>query len=143
MYQSILFPIDIGSIDSYEENFTAAKALSNASTTKWHLIYVDVYSIVNSYGFDFPDLSFSAEPRKDMIETLDRFAGKIDYPRNQIKTVVRSGAVMNEILKYAGQSSADLIIIGRGRPTWTSLFVGPLAVNLAKDATISVLVIPT
>jgi len=77
-----------------------------------------------------------------MIETLDRFASKIDYPRNQIKTIVRSGAVMNEILKYAGQSSADLIIIGRGRPTWTSLFVGPLAVNLAKDSTISVLVIP-
>ena len=44
MYQSILFPIDIGSIDSYEENFTVAKALSNASTTKWHLIYVDAYS---------------------------------------------------------------------------------------------------
>jgi nucleotide-binding universal stress UspA family protein len=51
--------------------------------------------------------------------------------------------VMNEILKYAGQASADLIIIGRGRPTWTSLFVGPLAANLAKDAAISVLVIPT
>ena len=44
MYQSILFPIDIGSIDSYEENFAVAKALSNVSTTKWHLIYVDVYS---------------------------------------------------------------------------------------------------
>ena len=143
MYQSILFPIDIGSIDLYEENFTVAKALSNASTTKWHLIYVDVYSSGHSYGFDFPDLSLSAEPRKDMIETLDRFASKIDYPRNQIKTIVRSGSVMNEILKYAGQSSADLIIIGRGRPTWTSLFVGPLAVNLAKDAAISVLVIPT
>ena len=143
MYQSILFPIDIGSIDLYEENFTVAKALSNASTTKWHLIYVDVYSSGYSYGFDFPDLSLSAEPRKDMIETLDRFASKIDYPRNQIKTIVRSGAVMNEILKYAGQASADLIIIGRGRPTWTSLFVGPLAVNLAKDAAISVLVIPT
>ena len=142
MYQSILFPIDIGSIDSYEENFTVAKALSNALTTKWHLIYVDVYSSGHSYGFDFPDLSLSAEPRKDMIETLDRFASKIDYPRNQIKTIVRSGSVMNEILKYAGQSSADLIIIGRGRPTWTSLFVGPLAVNLAKDSTISVLVIP-
>ena len=78
-----------------------------------------------------------------LIESLDHFADKIDYPRNQIKTVVRSGAVMNEILKYAGQSSADLIIIGRGRPTWTSLFVGPLAANLAKDAAISVLVIPT
>jgi hypothetical protein len=41
MYQSILFPIDIGSIDSYEENFTVAKALSNATTTKWHLIYIE------------------------------------------------------------------------------------------------------
>ena len=114
MYQSILFPIDIGSIDSYEENFTAAKALSNASTTKWHLIYVDVYSSVNSYGFDFPDLSFSAEPRKDMIETLDRFASKIDYPRNQIKTIVRSGAVMNEILKYAGQGRVPLRGVASG-----------------------------
>ena len=56
MYQSILFPIDIGSIDSYEENFAVAKALSNVSTTKWHLIYVDVYLSGHSYGFDFPDL---------------------------------------------------------------------------------------
>ena len=78
-----------------------------------------------------------------MIETLDRFAGKIEYPRNQIKTIVRSGAVMNEILAYAGQSSADLIIIGRGRPTWTSLFVGPLAANLAKDSSIPLIVIPS
>ena len=56
---------------------------------------------------------------------------------------VRSGAVMNEILKYAGKSSADLMIIGRGRPTWTSLFVGPLAANLAKEASMPVLVMPT
>ena len=60
-----------------------------------------------------------------------------------LNATIHSGAVMNEILKYAGQASADLIIIGRGRPTWTSLFVGPLAANLAKDAAISVLVIPT
>ena len=141
MYQSILFPIDIGSIDSYEENFTVAKALSNASTTKWHLIYVDAYS--HGFSYEYPSVYLLDGPRKDLIESLDHFADKIDYPRNQIKTVVRSGAVMNEILKYAGQASADLIIFGRGRPTWTSLFVGPLAANLAKDAAISVLVIPT
>ena len=141
MYQSILFPIDIGSIDSYEENFAVAKNLSNATTTKWHLIYVEEYS--QGFSYEYPILYLIDGPRKDLIETLDCFADKIDYPRNQIKTIVRSGAVMNEILKYAGQSSADLIIIGRGRPTWTSLFVGPLAANLAKDAAISVLVIPT
>ena len=141
MYQSILFPIDIGSIDSYEENFAVAKNLSNATTTKWHLIYVEEYS--QGFSYEYPILYLIDGPRKDLIETLDCFADKIDYPRNQIKTVVRSGAVMNEILKYAGQASADLIIIGRGRPTWTSLFVGPLAANLAKDAAISVLVIPT
>ena len=141
MYQSILFPIDIGSIDSYEENFAVAKNLSNATTTKWHLIYVEEYS--QGFSYEYPILYLIDGPRKDLIETLDCFADKIDYPRNQIKTIVRSGAVMNEILKYAGQASADLIIIGRGRPTWTSLFVGPLAANLAKDAAISVLVIPT
>jgi nucleotide-binding universal stress UspA family protein len=141
MYQSILFPIDIGSIDSYEENFAVGKNLSNATTTKWHLIYVEEYS--QGFSYEYPILYLIDGPRKDLIETLDCFADKIDYPRNQIKTIVRSGAVMNEILKYAGQSSADLIIIGRGRPTWTSLFVGPLAANLAKDASIPVFMITT
>ena len=141
MYQSILFPIDIGSIDSYEENFAVGKNLSNATTTKWHLIYVEEYS--QGFSYEYLSVYLLDGPRKDLIETLDHFADKIDYPRNQIKTVVRSGAVMNEILKYAGQSSTDLIIIGRGRPTWTSLFVGPLAANLAKDASIPVLMIPT
>ena len=141
MYKSILFPIDIGSIDSYENIFTAGKNLSNATTTKWHLIYIEEYS--GNYNFDYPVPYLRSEPRQDLIESLDRFADNIDYPRDQIKTSVRSGAVMNEILAYAGKASADLIIIGRGRPTWTSLFVGPLAVNLAKEASMPVLVMPT
>jgi len=141
MYQSIIFPIDIGSIESYEENFAFAKVFSNPSITKWILIYVDEYS--SGFNFDYPAPYLRPDPRKDLIQTLNRFADKIDYPRNQIETIVRSGVVMNEILNYASQASADLIIISRGWPTWTSLFFGPLAANLAKDASIPVLVIPT
>ena len=67
MYQSILFPIDIGSIDSYEENFAVAKSISNASTTKWHLMYVDAYS--HGFSYEYPSVYLLDGPRKDLLDS--------------------------------------------------------------------------
>ena len=141
MYRSIIIPINIGSIDFYEEIFTVAKTLSNSTMTNLHLIYVD--ENVNVFGHDYAYIPLRSETNNDLIASLDKFADKIDYPRDKIKTVVRNGSVLNEILKYSDIVEADLIIIGRGKPTWTSIFIGSLAVNLAQESKISVLIIPS
>ena len=141
MYKSILIPINIGSIDFYEEIFAIAKTLSNSDVTILHLIYVDEY--VNVFGYDYAYVPLRSEPSNDLIVSLDQFADKIDHPRDKIKTVVRNGSVLKEVLNYSDKAEADLIIIGRGKPTWTSLFIGSLAVNLAQESKAPVLIIPS
>jgi nucleotide-binding universal stress UspA family protein len=74
-------------------------------------------------------------------ERLGRLARRWGiHPRYQ---VVRSGPAAQEILRYAAEIDADLIIIGsRGHGAWERIILGTTAERVVREASGPVLVVP-
>lgn len=58
-----------------------------------------------------------------------------------IETEVRTGSIGGEILRLAGERSADLIVMASHRPEMLDYLIGPNAAHVAQHAECSVLVL--
>ena len=72
---------------------------------------------------------------------LAEVAAGIALPGERISTVVRMGAVYNEVLHEAGKIGADLIVVGSHRPTTANYLLGSNAATIVRHAPCSVLVV--
>jgi nucleotide-binding universal stress UspA family protein len=143
-------PIRILYCTDFSENASRAfaYALEAAALRKGselHLIHVipePDAQFWKSYIYD-AEGDVDEKAKKDIDEKIDRdFRPRI--PEGLVfKTAFRIGKSPSEILKYAEEIGAGLIVLGRqGTGALTSLFFGSVAEKVVKKASCPVLVIP-
>ena len=143
-------PIRILYSTDFSENASRAfaYALEAAALRKGselHLIHVipePDAQFWKSYIYD-AEGDVDEKAKKDIDEKIDRdFRPRI--PEGLVfKTAFRIGKSHSEILKYAEEIGAGLIVLGRqGTGALTSLFFGSVAEKVVKKASCPVLVIP-
>ena len=62
-------------------------------------------------------------------------------PKSEVERIVRNGTVYEEILRIAGETGCDLIVIGAHRPELRDYLLGPNAARVDRHANCSVLVV--
>lgn len=61
--------------------------------------------------------------------------------RAQVQHIVEIGVVYEQVLKAVEQSHADLVIVGAHKPDMTDKLLGPNAARIARNASVSTLVL--
>jgi nucleotide-binding universal stress UspA family protein len=108
-----------------ERSFYTSPSLSAASTPN-HLIE--------------PVEEYIREALAEMLKEMKKQCGKLGVP---VKTVIRSGHPVEEILKEAAKSKADLIVIGsHGKSALKAALLGSVTFGVIhKDGKVPVLVV--
>ena len=137
MINSILVPIDIS------ENETGAVALKLAQdlarTYQSKILLLNVVETVPAYVAAQIPPSFHKKALADATERLNDFAIEHGVAEN-CEVVVREGHPSTEILEFAKETSADMIVIASHDPGLADYLLGSVAARVVRHAHCSVLV---
>ncbi|MEP3049531.1 MAG: universal stress protein [Roseibium sp.] len=141
MTKSVLCAVDINHPEDNEVLEIANKLaqLDGAS--------LDVITVVPNLGVtlvgSYFDENFQNQLVTDTQKTLkDMVAKVVGEERNKdIRHVVTTGSIYEEILEVAGQISADLIVIGAHKPQLREFLLGPNAARVVRHSKCSVYVV--
>ena len=134
MYNRILVPVDLSNMEKAERTVGKAQSLLNDAGT---IILLNVVEQLPAYlAIDVPmDIVDTAvRDAKDKLETLRQRSGKVGGVE------IRSGAPAREILQFAEEMGADLVIIASHTPDFSNYFIGSTADRVVRHAKCSVLV---
>jgi len=82
--------------------------------------------------------------RDELLEEVRRFSGVTDARRDcRVDVVVAEGSPVREILRYAEQLPADLLVLGtHGRSGFEALFLGSVTEKVLRSTHVPVLTVP-
>jgi nucleotide-binding universal stress UspA family protein len=142
-YQNILVPVD-GS----ETAFSAvAKAIEFARAFGSKITVVQVLSLDPYIAAEYISANQTNDlierARTSILESLDTAKARFNQQGIEVETILLEGQVIHrEIVKFAEENHADLIIIGsHGRTGFKKFFLGSVAQNLLGESHIPVLVV--
>jgi nucleotide-binding universal stress UspA family protein len=143
-FHTIVVAVDLGDVSM--DALLIGRELARLNRARLHVIHVaadpfhSMYAIETS-GLDLPDLlaqwTRAAEDRlADLVERHPIEAGLIT-------TAVLDGSPAQEIVRYAAEHQADLIVVGsHGRAMMGRLLLGSVADSVLHHAGRAVLVVP-
>lgn len=140
MYENILLALDLGDDKSWQRALpTAVEYAETFGAT------LRVMSVVPDFGMSIVGSFFPEGYEEKMLEqarqALHDFVDKHVPDKIRVQHVIGHGTVYDEILRVAGEVSADLIVLGASRPRAGKFFIGPNAARVVREAECSVLVV--
>lgn len=143
MYETVLFPTD-GSDESFHALEHAIDVAETYGATL-HALYV-VETDYGSAGFDDVPVNVDAileARRADGARALERVEARAERTGTTVVTAVREGGVVHrEILDYADENDADVIVMGthgrRGLDRW---LLGSVTERVVRTSPIPVLTV--
>jgi len=140
MFKNIVIPIDLS--DKHSSKSLLPLALNTVApfNARLHLIY-----IIPDFGTkiieDYLPKHWMQE-QKSSYEDKFRHLIKQYVPEDMpIDFYIGRGAIYDEVIQYAGEVKADLIVVSAVRPQLRDYMLGPNASKIVRHAGISVLVI--
>ena len=121
------------------------RALAAAFDASLHLLHVAIAPLHEPWAGDAPGEKFVHIVRRleaQGLQRLDRVATTTGLPKNRLVLATAWGNAADEILKYAREHHADLIVCGtHGRRNWDHLFMGSVAERVVRLAPCPVLTV--
>jgi len=141
MSKSVLCAIDVTQDDDTKVLQTADKLarLDNAQ--------LDVITVVPSAGITLVASYFDENFQSQMVdETREKLIGKVgkvlgEERNKDIRHLVTTGSIYEEILEVAKTTEADLIVIGAHQPHLSEYLLGPNAARVVRHSKTSVYVV--
>ncbi len=141
MIKSVLCALDISQDNDIEVLRKADKLarLDDAS--------LDVVTVVPNFGMtlvsSYFDDNFQQQAVKEAKEQLRERVGAIlgEERNEEIRHIVATGSVYEEILELAEQTDIDLIVIGAHKPDLREYLLGPNAARVVRHSNCSVYVV--
>jgi len=141
MIKSVLCALDISQDNDIEVLRKADKLaqLDNAS--------LDVVTVVPNFGMTLVSSYFDDNFQKQAVkEAKDRLRERVasilgDERNEEIRHIVATGSVYEEILELAEQTDIDLIVIGAHKPDLREYLLGPNAARVVRHSNCSVYVV--
>jgi nucleotide-binding universal stress UspA family protein len=139
MYHRILVPVDLADPNLAKPALASAVMICNSSGGAVRLVNVLPMTPVMLAEYVPPD--FEVQQRKSAEEALAIIAKEVDTQSGHVTSVVRQGAIYQEILEEAKEMDADLIVMSSHRAGVRTYFLGSHAGHVVRYATCSVLVV--
>ncbi|MBN8180439.1 universal stress protein [Roseibium aggregatum] len=141
MTKSILCAVDVQQVDDTKVLETADK-LARLDGAQ-----LDVITVVPSAGINlvasYFDENFQgqmvAETQKKLVEKVSNVLGA--ERNSEIRHLVATGSIYEEILEVAKKTGADLIVIGAHQPHLSEFLLGPNAARVVRHSKCSVYVV--
>jgi len=131
-----LIPVDLSQQEAAQAALAQARKLdANADMTLLHVIP----RIPEYYATNIPEEVFQNH-RDNAEKELRAFAQKQGVP-DTAKIALRGGSAGREILNYAEENKADLIVIASHDPGWGDFLLGSVAAFVVRHAHCSVLIV--
>ena len=139
MFKSILSPTDFSEPSAAALNY--ARQLAQVFDSALHVLHVVPNLAADAYGYPSADLTATWE--QNARAQLAQLLPEEDRARVQGQIATRVGNPVLEILRYADELHADLIVMGtHGRGPIEHLFMGSVAERIVRKASCPVLTVP-
>ncbi len=140
MYTEILLPIDLNDPVTQEKAVSTAIEYAKAFGARLHAVTIVPDLGVGVVGTFFPE--DYAQKAKAAAEAELRDFVKRRVPDGVVaEHAVALGTIYEEIIEYAKEIGADLIVMGSHRPELKDYLIGPNASRVVRHADCSVLVV--
>lgn len=140
MYENILLAVDLGHKAAERRAVETVVEYARAFGSTVHLLTVVPDFGMALVGGFFPD-GFEAEALARANAELHEFANASLPAEVRRRTIVGHGGIYREILRYAEETRADLVVMSAHRPELEDYLLGPNAARVVRHATTSVLVV--
>ena len=140
MFDNILIAIDLNQESSWKKAFPTAVELCKTSGAALHVMTVVPDFGMSIVGQYFPE-GYEKEVAGKVLETLRAFVAQHVPEGVKVRHIVGEGAVYESILKVAGKTNADLVVVASNRPELKDYLLGPNAARVVRHAQCSVLVV--
>lgn len=139
----ILVPVDFSPTSAKALRFAAyIAAKAGGSIVIYHLITPETSRTIGVYH----DVArINEQKESDSLKRLQRLSKKVgrEFPQISVSAVIDRKPVVANILKFAGQNQADLIVMGtQGASGLQKIAVGSVAARVLSRSAIPVLLIP-
>ena len=140
MYKNILLPVDLNSIETQEPAIGTAIQLAKTFGARLH-----VMAVVPDFGVGVVSTFFPEDYEQKVMAAAD--AELQDFLRQRMpegidaQHAVANGTIYKEVLDFAKQIEADLIVMASHRPELKDYLIGPNAARVVRHANCSVLVV--
>jgi nucleotide-binding universal stress UspA family protein len=139
-FRRILVPVDFGELS--RPALKEAVALAQYSGASVTLLHVYEYSLFGLDGGPTSTIDAARQLRQAAEDSLRELVALYVSQKVQIISVLREGLPWTEVLRYAKESGADLIVLGtHGRRGLPRALLGSVAEKIVRSARIPVLTI--
>ena len=140
MYKNIVIPIDLSAKYSWNAIIPQLLTLVNAFGSKLHFI-----NVIPDYGLqmveDYLPKNWLKDQKKKNADMMQALVDKYIPNDVDVDCHICKGAVYDEVIQYASNIAADLIILSAVRPELKGYMLGPNASKIVRHSQTSVLVI--
>jgi nucleotide-binding universal stress UspA family protein len=140
MYANILVSIDLAHGDGDAPALATAAEYARAFGARLNLV-----TVVPDFGMSIVGGFFPADFERQALGAarvaLHEYSERHLPPGTEVRHIVGHGTPYREILRYAGEIAADLIVMASHRPTASDYLLGPNAARVVRHADTSVLVV--
>ncbi len=140
MYANILVSVDLGQSENETRAIETAVDYARLFGATLH-----VMTVVPDYGMSLVGGFFPKEHEQQAIDhanaALHEFTAQHVPKEIRHRHIVAHGSIYREILRYADEVKADLIVLSASRPGPEDYLIGPNAARVVRHARISVLVV--
>lgn len=140
MYANILVSVDLGQSENETRAIETAVDYARLFGATLH-----VMTVVPDYGMSLVGGFFPKEHEQQAIDHANRalheFTAQHVPKEIRHRHIVAHGSIYREILRYADEVRADLIVLSASRPGPEDYLIGPNAARVVRHARISVLVV--
>jgi nucleotide-binding universal stress UspA family protein len=140
MYKDILLAVDINDPEDQMKAVNTAAEYAKAFGSTLH-----VMTVVPDYGMAIVGAYFPEDHEEKAMarakENLHAFCEKNLPEGIEVQHIVGHGRIYQEVLRYAKEVSADLVVMASHKPGLEDYLVGPNAERVMRHADCSVLVV--
>lgn len=140
MYRDILLAVDLANEKTQSKAVQTAITLAKTFGARLHVI-----TVVPDFGMSIVSGYFPKDFEKQALAAADKalheFTAKAVPPGIDVQHIVGHGTIYREILRYADETSCDLIVMASHRPELQDYLLGPNAARVVRHGKQSVLVV--
>lgn len=140
MYKDILLAVDVQDPEDQMKAVGTAAEYAKAFGSTLHVI-----AVVPDYGMTLVGTYFPPDHEEKMLEqakeNLVAFCDRHIPEGVKVQHIVGHGRIYQEVLRYAEELGADLIVMASHKPGLEDYLVGPNAERVMRHASCSVLVV--
>ena len=137
MFKTILVPVDVSQLDGAINALSLAKDMASARGGKIVLLNV-IEEIPNYIAAEIPAEIFETANQRAQTE-MTAFAER-EGLAGDVEIVIRRGHAGRDILEFADERKADMIVMASHDPGFADYFLGSTAGHVVRHAHCSVLV---